>query len=329
MSDGDESVRTPASIAASAGDSAVGPQPGGSVVTPGVDGPEREFTVEARSQTRMVVRRFLQHRAAVISLVVLLLVVLLSLLGGRFWKFTYSQETNDLSQAPSWNHPMGTDSVGHDGFAQVLRGAQKSVQIALVVALLSTTVGALIGAIAGYYRGIVDTLLMRFTDLLLVVPALVFFALVAHRFADKGWFFLALALAGVAWTSIARVVRGVFLSLREKEFVEAARSLGATDRRIIFRHLLPNAIGPIIVNATITVAVAILIETSLSYLGLGVKDPDTSLGLLISANQSAATVRPWLFYFPGIFILLIALSVNFLGDGLRDAFDPTQRRVRA
>ncbi len=299
-------------------------RPGG-----GTAAPEREFTVTARSQGRMVLRRFLQHRLAVASGIILILVVLLALLGGRFWKYSHEELTDELSSPPSLEHPMGTDGPGHDNFAQVLRGAQKSVQIALTVALVSTTIGTLIGALAGYYRGITDTLLMRFTDLLLVIPALVFFALLANRFAGSGWLALSFSLAAILWTTIARVVRGVFLSLREKEYVEAARALGASDRRIMFRHLLPNAAGPIIVNATITVAVAILVETSLSFIGLGVQIPDTSLGRLISVNQQAATTRPWLFYFPGLFIIIIALTVNFLGDGLRDAFDPTQRRVRA
>jgi ABC-type dipeptide/oligopeptide/nickel transport system permease subunit len=140
---------------------------------------------------------------------------------------------------------------------------------------------------------------------------------------------VALVLAGLGWTSIARVVRGVFLSLREKEYVEAARALGAGDWRIIYRHLLPNATVAIIVNATITVAVAILSETALSYIGVGIQSPDVSLGSLVSAGQQAATTRPWLFYFPGLIIIVIALTINFSGDGLRDAFDPSQKRVRA
>jgi ABC-type dipeptide/oligopeptide/nickel transport system permease subunit len=143
------------------------------------------------------------------------------------------------------------------------------------------------------------------------------------------WVFVSIVIALLYWTTIARVVRGVFLSLREKEYVEAAKALGASDSRIIFRHLLPNTTGPIIVNATVAVAVAILIEASLSYLGIGIRPPDTSLGLLISEGQQAATTRPWLFYFPGVFIILICLTVNFVGDGLRDAFDPQQTRVRA
>ena len=293
--------------------------------------PEREFTVEARSQLRMVVRRFLQHRLAVASLIVLVLVIVASLIGGRIWHYGFDQVGPDLSRPPSWKHPFGTDGIGHDTLAQVLRGAQKSVQIALLVAFVSTGFGTVVGALAGYYGGKVDTALMRLTDLVLSIPAIAFLAVLAARVrhGSGNWLFIALALSALAWTYIARTVRATFLSLREKEFVEAARALGAKDRRIIFRHLLPNAVGPIIVAATIAVAVTILYETSLSYLGLGIHPPDTSLGLLISQNESAATTRPWLFYFPGLFIVIIALTVNFVGDGLRDAFDPTQTRVRA
>jgi peptide/nickel transport system permease protein len=292
---------------------------------------EREFTVQRRSQTQMIMRRFMAHKLAVGSLVVFVIVVIISLIGGRFWKYGYADITDEFSSPPSLQHPMGTDDIGHDSLAQVLRGAQKSVQVALMVAILATTIGAVIGALAGYYRGWVDAALMRFTDLILTIPSIAILALLAATVADQAgnWFFIGLVLALLQWTYIARVVRGTFLSLREKEFVEAARALGASDTRIMFRHLLPNATGSIIVNATITVAVAILVETALSYLGLGIKAPDTSLGLLISAGQQAATTRPWLFYFPGLIIVIIALTINFIGDGLRDAFDPTQTRVRA
>jgi ABC-type dipeptide/oligopeptide/nickel transport system permease subunit len=292
---------------------------------------EREFTIKRRSQTQMVVRRFLAHKLAVASLIVLLLVIVGSLVGGRLWKYGYADITDEFSTPPSWEHPMGTDDIGHDSMAQVLRGAQKSVQVALLVALLSTTFGAALGALAGYYRGAVDGILMRFTDLVLTVPSIAVLAVLAATLADRAgnWFLIAVVLALLLWTYIARVVRGQFLSLREKEFVEAARALGASDRRIMFRHLLPNATGAIIVNATITVAVAILLEAALSYLGVGIRPPDTSLGLLVQSGQQAATTRPWLFYFPGLVIIIIALTVNFVGDGLRDAFDPTQTRVRA
>jgi peptide/nickel transport system permease protein len=304
--------------------------PGGGV-PPQPTGPEREFTVRAKSQTELIVRRFLHHRLAVISLVVFMVFIVASLVGGRIWHFSYSQITNEFSTGPTLKHPFGTDDVGHDELAQVLRGSQKSVQIALLVALASTTIGTLVGAVAGYYRGWIDNVLMRFVDLILTVPVIAILAVLAATVSAQAgnWFLIAVILSVLLWTSIARVVRAVFLSLREKEFVEAARALGATDARIIFRHLLPNAIGPIIVNATLTVANAILIETALSYIGLGVKPPDTSLGLLVSNGVQAAQDRPWLFYFPGLFIILIALTVNFVGDGLRDAFDPGQTRVRA
>jgi ABC-type dipeptide/oligopeptide/nickel transport system permease subunit len=292
---------------------------------------EREFTVVRRSQTQMIIRRFLAHKLAVGSLVVFLLMIIISLVGGRFWKYGYADITDQFSTPPSLEHPMGTDDIGHDTLAQVLRGAQKSVQVALLVAFLATTIGTVIGAVAGYYRGWVDSALMRFTDLILTIPAIAILAVLASTVASEAgnWFFIGLILALLQWTYIARVVRGTFLSLREKEFVEAARALGASDTRIMFRHLLPNATGSIIVNATVTVAIAILLETALSYLGLGIKPPDTSLGLLVSTGQQAATTRPWLFYFPGLIIVVIALTINFVGDGLRDAFDPTQTRVRA
>ena len=289
-----------------------------------------DFGVEARSQWRMVLRRFLRHRAAIISLIVLVLVILLSLIGGRVWKYDYTEITPEFSTGPSLDHPMGTDGVGHDTFAQVLRGAQKSVQIMLLVALFSTAIGVTIGALAGYYRGKIDALLMRFVDLVLTIPTLAILAVLSNKVRQSGsWFGIAIIIAAIVWTTLARIVRAEILSLREKEFVEAARAAGASDGRIIFRHLLPNVVGSVIVSATLTMAAAILIETTLSYLGLGIDAPDTSLGLLVSEGQAAAQTRPWLFYFPGLFIIVIVLCVNFIGDGLRDAFDPKQTRVRA
>ena len=292
---------------------------------------EREFTVETRSQSRLVFRRFLQHRLAVISLGIFLLLVVASLSGNLLWHYRSTSITDDLSLAPSLKHPFGTDSVGHDLLGQVLAGTRVSILVSLLVALLSTVFGTIYGALSGFYSGQLDNVLMRFVDLLLTVPALAILVTLSTLLAGGGGdpITIALILASLSWLSIARVIRGLFLSLREKEYVEAARCLGASDMRIIFRHLLPNAVGPIIVNATITVAAAILTETGLSYLGFGIKFPSTSLGLLISEGQSAASTRPWLFYFPGLVIILIALTINFVGDGLRDALDPQQNRVRA
>jgi peptide/nickel transport system permease protein len=198
-----------------------------------------------------------------------------------------------------------------------------------VVALLATVIGVVVGAVAGYYRGYPDGVLMRIVDVLLTIPLIVVAGAMGRKVEGGQWWLLAVILAIFAWTGIARIIRGEFLSLREKEFVEAARAMGASDRRIIFKHMVPNVMGSIIVNATLVVALAILTETALSYLGLGVKYPDTSLGLLVSNYQDKFATRPWLFWFPGLFILLITLSINFIGDGLRDAFDPKQTRVRA
>ncbi|MGH3896760.1 MAG: ABC transporter permease [Pseudonocardiaceae bacterium] len=289
--------------------------------------PEREFTVAERSQAQLVVRRFRQHRLAVSSVVVLVALVLLAFVGGWLWTYSAAELTPDESQPPSWNHPFGTDAAGRDTFAQVLRGTQISIGISVLVAIFATLIGTIWGAAAGYYRGVVDTVMMRIADLILTLPLLAVAVVLGHN-AGGSWWLIAAVITGLFWAYVARVVRGVVLSLREKEFIEAAKALGASDARIIFRHLVPNALGSVIVNATILVALAILAETALSYLGFGVRAPDTSLGLLVSQAQTAVQTRPWLFYFPGLFIILIALTINFIGDGLRDAFDPQQTKVR-
>jgi ABC-type dipeptide/oligopeptide/nickel transport system permease subunit len=294
---------------------------------PGAPAPEREFTVAERSQWQLVLRRFLQHRLAVISLCVLVALVLLAYVGGALWRYPFGEYTPDNSAPPSLTHPFGTDAAGKDQFAQVLRGTQISLQIAVLVALFSTLVGTVWGSIAGYFGGLTDTVMMRISDLILTLPLLAVAAMLAQNFGGT-WWLISLVIAGLYWAYVSRVARGVVLSLREKEFIEAAKALGASDTRIILRHLVPNALGSIIVNATVLVAIAILLETSLSYLGFGVRPPDTSLGILVSEAQTALTTRPWLFYFPGLFIILIALTINFIGDGLRDALDPQQTKVR-
>jgi len=305
--------------------------------------PEREFTVAARSQWSMVTRRFFRHKLAMISLAILMFMILVAGVGGRIWKYSYSDITPEKRKPPtmdiipwidgdglSWgDHPFGTDTVGKDMFALTLRGTQKSLQIAFVVALLATLFGILVGGVAGYFGGAIDSILMRLVDLMLVIPLVAAGAVLSKQVEGGQWWFLAVILAVFSWMALARIVRGEFLGLREREFVEAARAVGARDGRIIFKHMLPNVVGSVIVAATLTVASAILVETALSYLGLGVKAPDTSLGLLVSQNQSAFKTAPWLFWFPGLAIITICLCVNFVGDGLRDAFDPKQTRVRA
>jgi peptide/nickel transport system permease protein len=286
-----------------------------------------ELRVGQRSQAQLVARRFRRHRLAMVSLVVLLALVLLAFIGGWLWKYSVADLTVDESVPPSWDHPFGTDAAGHDTFAQVLRGTQISIGIAVLGALIATAVGTVWGAAAGYYGGRLDTVMMRIADLVLTLPFLAVAAVLGHNLGGS-WWLVAAVIAGLYWAYVARVARGVVLSLREKEFVEAARAIGAGDARIIFRHLVPNALGSIIVNATVLVAIAILLETALSYLGFGVRPPDTSLGLLVSDAQTAVDTRPWLFFFPGVFIIVIALTINFIGDGLRDALDPQQTRMR-
>jgi len=222
---------------------------------------------------------------------------------------------------------MGTDYLGHDQFARVLRGMQQSLLVAFIVAVLSTGIGAPYGAVAGYFGGKVDTFMMRVCDILLTLPLLlVAGALVTGRGGSVIVVGLVLGLLG--WVIDARVVRSVVLSLREMEFIEAAKALGAGPVRVVFRHLLPNATGAIIVQATLNIATAILAEAALSFVGLGVQPPDTSLGLLVNQARSAVETRPWLFYWPGVMIIAIALTISFIGDGLRDAFDPRQTRQR-
>ena len=311
------------------------PAADGSLGSGSAPGPavEREFTVQARSQWRIVVRRFLRHRAAVISLVVFLLVVLTAFIGGAVWKYKYDQLTGVYYKGPSSAHPLGTDNISHDELALIFRGAQGSIEVALLVALISTFVGTVVGSIAGYFGGFVDAALMRVCDLILTLPPIAIAIVIGYNLSSVKWLSLKLAVALLlsllGWPYVARVVRGQFLSLREKEFVEAARAMGASDARIIVRHLLPNVLGPIIVNVTVSISVAILAESALSFLGFGIQPPDTSLGLLISGSVSAADRHPWVFYSPGVVIILVALTVNFIGDGLRDAFDPQQNRVRA
>jgi len=285
-------------------------------------------------------RRFRKHRLATFGAAVLVMMVVAVVAG----PFVYRVPIDEIDfkaklKGPSGAHPLGTDDLGQDLLARMLYGGRISLAVGVTAMLIAITVGTLVGATAGQLGGATDHALMRLTDLFLCLPQLPLLLLLVYLFRDTlkkvlgpemGVFMLVVVvIGGLRWMPVARLVRAQFLSLREKEFVEAARALGASDTRIMFRHLLPNATGSIIVNATVTVAIAILLETALSFLGLGIKPPDTSLGLLVSTGQQAATTRPWLFYFPGLVIIIIALTINFVGDGLRDAFDPTQTRVRA
>lgn len=309
-------------------------------VPPNPTMPENPEDVRGLSQGRIVTKRFFGHTGAVVSIVVLffVLVLAISAIGigpiPGWWKYSYTdtpplvdggRPTLQLFPFSLGDHPFGQDRVGRDLFAMTMRGTQISMFIMLLVGFIAALVGVLIGSSAGFFRGKTEAVLMRFTDMIIIIPALIAAAVVAN--SAKSVVALALFLGLVSWTGMARLVRGDFLTLREREFVDAARLAGASNSRIIFKHILPNAVGVITVNTTLLMSAAILTETALSYVGLGVKPPDVSLGSLISANQAAFATRPWLFWWPGVFIVVICLTINFIGDGLRDAFDPRQKKL--
>jgi peptide/nickel transport system permease protein len=286
---------------------------------------------KARSQWAYARMRFFRHRIAVVSMVVLLLIGLVAIFAKQVAPYGYDEQNYDIiNQGPSMDHLFGTDQLGRDYLSRVIYGLRTSLWVAFFVALLSTAIGTVVGAIAGYYGGLVDNLLMRFTDLILVLPALAVLLAAANFFnRDGSPLKAALLLAVLLWVGLARILRGLFLSLREKEYVEAGKAAGATDFRLIARHILPNCIGPIVVYMTLIVAGAILIEAALSFLGFGIKPPHPAIGSLIAEGQQQGLETWWLVTFPGLMIALVALTINFIGDGLRDALDPTQRRVRA
>ncbi|KNC18576.1 ABC transporter permease [Arthrobacter sp. RIT-PI-e] len=310
--------------------------------------PTPEAEAKGLSQGQIVRKKFLGNTAAIVSLIVFAAVVVLSFTSVGFagipgwWKYNHTQFVALLDGgAPtvtgpfSWGeHPFGQDSIGRDYFAMTMRGTQNSIIIMVIIGTLAGLVGVVVGACSGYFRGWTEAVLMRFTDVIIIIPVVLAAATLGqavNRFVGSGaqiWL-LGIFLGLVLWTGLARLVRGEFLTLREREFVDAAKIAGASNARIIFKHILPNAVGVIIVNTTLLMSSAILLETALSYIGFGVKAPDVSLGLIISQNQEAFQTRPWLFWFPGLFIVLICLCINFIGDGLRDAFDPRQKKFNA
>jgi peptide/nickel transport system permease protein len=296
-----------------------------------------------RSNTRLVARRFFRHKLAAAALIVLLLICLLAAFASVVSPYDFnppltSEVLDEARRSPSWDHLFGTDKLGRDQFTRVLYALQKSLLVGFGVAILSVAIGVTVGAIAGYRGGWVDSLLMRFTDLVLVLPALAVLLILAKN-PEPSFFGLfdlppategsgmIIVIAILGWMAMARIVRGEFLSLREKEFVEAARAAGASGPRIVLRHLLPNAIGPIVVFATLEVGLAILTEATLSFLGAGIELPDVSLGNLISDGEdTVGTDLSYLILVPGLVLFLIVLCVNFVGDGLRDALDPKATR---
>ena len=282
-------------------------------------------TKEAPPATRgrLVLRRCLRRRSSVVGLAVLAGLVVLAFAGPALspWDHT-SKDVGALLEPPSARHWFGTTQIGQDVFAQTLRGLQKSLVIGLLTALLATGLAATVGACAGYFGGWVDRILMWLVDLLLVLPAFLLIAVLSPGFRDRTWLLLVLLLAAFSWMIMARVVRGLALSLRERDFVRAARFMGVPGLVIVFRHVLPNMSSLLVIDATINVGGAILAETGLSYFGFGVQAPDVSLGTLIADGTRSALTYPWLFLFAGGALVSTVLAASVVGEGLRDALDP-------
>jgi len=281
------------------------------------------------SRWSLVLRRFRRRRLAMAGLVVLVFLFLLAFVGPYLGQWTYTDhDFNAFLQGPSLDHWFGTTQTGGDVYALTLRGMQKSLVIGLIGALMATALAATVGAFAGYFGGVVNTALVTLIDLLMVLPAFLIIAILSPSFRGHTWLIFVVLLAAFQWMVTARIVRGMTLSLREREFVHAARFMGVPGWQIIFRHILPNMASLLIIDATINVSSLILAEVGLSFFGFGVQPPDVSLGTLIGDYAGAALTFPWEFYFPAGFLIVLVLAINLVGDGLRDAFDPnTQGRA--
>jgi len=288
------------------------------------------ITFQSASMGAGVWKRFRKHPGAIFGFIVIFILAVLTLLAPLS---PYDPEASNLPErnnAPSLSHPMGTDALGRDLFTRVLFGGRVSLTVGALVVVISLLIGIPIGALAGYYGGVLDSILMRFTDSFLSLPSFLVLILLsailrevdAPLFERNNVLTISMVIGVFGWTTFARLVRATFLTLRETDFVSASRALGGSDLRIIASHILPNAIGPIIVEATLEFGYAIIEESGLSFLGFGIQPPTPSWGNLLSNAQEHFTKYPWLAIFPGLMIFLSIISINYIGDGLRDAFDP-------
>jgi len=299
---------------------------------------QKAQNVAGRSLWQDARRRLFRNKAAVISMILLAIVAALAIFAPLLSQYAYDYQDYDIvSCAPSWwpnpdneycvaggTHWFGTDSVGRDLFIRVLYGARVSLAIGFVATLVSLFIGVTYGAVAGFLGGWIDSLMMRFVDVLYSLPY-IFFVIILMVVFNRNFFLLFVAIGAVEWLTMARIVRGQTLSLKQKEFVEAARAAGVSTAVIIRRHIVPNVVGPVIVYVTLTIPAVILAESFLSFLGLGIQEPLTSWGVLISEGKDQMEVAPWMLIFPAIFMAMTLFCFNFIGDGLRDALDPKDR----
>jgi peptide/nickel transport system permease protein len=289
---------------------------------------------EEQTMAQMVWRAFRRHRPAMVGLSIMIICALTSILAPYITPYDPEKiQLTRMLEPPSAEHIMGTDELGRDLLTRILYGGRVSLSIGIMAMGLAVIVGAAVGGLAGFYGGWVDNILMRFTDMMLAFPQLFVLIILALALRDlpiealrgtafASIFSIVLVIAVLAWMQVARLVRASFLSLKEKEFTEAARCLGVSNLRIMLRHLLPNALSPIIVAATFRVATSIITESGLSYLGFGVQPPTPTWGNMLKNAQEQMTRAPWTALFPGLMIFVTVIAINFIGDGLRDALDP-------
>jgi peptide/nickel transport system permease protein len=299
-----------------------GAEGGEAVLTPEI-GAEEYGKVKGRTQREIIWRRFRRHKLAMIGGLVLVLLYAAALATPLITPYGYAEpDFTALNQGPSLKHPMGTDELGRDELTRVIYGGRVSLLLGLGVGVLSTLIGAVIGIVSGYYGRFMDTTAMGFTDFMLTLPFLPIL-LVLGSIYNFTAVTITFALVLLLWMTIARLVRSQVLSVRNREYVQAAKAVGVSDIKIMLRHILPNVVGVMVVQATLVTAEAILIESALSFLGLGIQPPTPSWGNLLEDARTTMTTQWWLTWFPGMMIVITVLCVNFLGDGLRDALDPT------
>lgn len=282
---------------------------------------------KGRSLSGDAMRRLLRNKAAALSLIVLAVLVLVAIFGPSFLPFNYEDpDWNSFRGAPDFavGHYFGTDGNGRDLLARTLYGTRVSLTVALVATLVSVVVGVLYGAVSGYFGGRVDAIMMRFVDIMYALPYVLFVILLMVIFGRNVYLLFA-AIGMLEWLTMARIVRGQTLSIKQREFIEAARASGQRSFKIILKHIVPNLVGPVVIYATLTIPEIIATESFLSYLGFGVQEPLTSLGTLIAEGSAGMETTPWLLFFPAGFLVALLMSLLFIGDGLRDAFDPKDR----
>lgn len=292
---------------------------------------ENETLAPQQSLFTFFWRRFRKHRMAMLGLIVLLVIMLVTLAAPITARYDPTKQNLRARYAPpSWEHWMGTDQLGRDFWARVIYGGRISLAVGLLTMLVSTTLGVMVGLLAGFYGGWVDTILMRITDVFLALPTLFVLLLMttilraarSPLFQPGSFWPIAFIIGALSWMSVARLVRASTLEVRERDFVAASRALGGSDARLLFQHILPNVASPVIVAATLRFAGAIITESGLSFLGMGVQPPTPTWGNLLSNAQTDMINAPWIAIFPGLMIFITVIAVNYIGDGLRDALDP-------